>query len=244
MGAAENTTKDSRCERQGKKAEGNKEGGLGLRKTVSRVIFFYDTHLPQECSINMVISPAGNRKCWRLEVIFCTCCHKSGWAGWRSPVEWLGVLLRGSTGNGSQASLKSHFLLTKRVVLGWGWDGPSWRWSVNGKEGSRVQNIYMHILPIIDGRSGWKNLKFYISFLIFYCLLSRKLLWPKPNLTLLNSLASRCSRMSGGALISSASFCCQMNGWILFCHFKFPSEIAPLTPHSAQVAFRHHWRVL
>lgn len=63
MGAAENTTKDSRCERQGKKAEGNKEGGLGLRKTVSRVIFFYDTHLPQECSINMVISPAGNRKC-------------------------------------------------------------------------------------------------------------------------------------------------------------------------------------
>lgn len=43
MGAAENTTKDSRCERQGKKAEGNKEGGLGLRKRVSRVIFFFMT---------------------------------------------------------------------------------------------------------------------------------------------------------------------------------------------------------
>lgn len=102
-----------------------------------------------------------------------------------------------------------------------------------------AKHIHAHI-----ANHRWKNLKFYISFLIFYCLLSRKLLWPKPNLTLLNSLASRCSRMSGGALISSASFCCQMNGWILFCHFKFPSEIAPLTPHSAQVAFRHHWRVL
>lgn len=117
MGAAENTTKDSRCERQGKKAEGNKEGGARFEEDGIQSDFFYDTHLPQECSINMVISPAGNRKCWRLEVIFCTCCHESGWAGWRSPVEWLGVLLRGSRGNGSQASLKSHFLLTKRVEV-------------------------------------------------------------------------------------------------------------------------------
>lgn len=43
MGAAENTTKDSRCERQGKKAEGNKEGGARFEEDGIQSDFFFMT---------------------------------------------------------------------------------------------------------------------------------------------------------------------------------------------------------
>ena len=129
MGAVKkkNTRRDSRCVRAGKKKYIRKGGvwaaegcGWGFLERCNPGCLFYDTRAPGvECGINMVISPKA--------IVLKSGGHllyMQPWA-WVSRLEiplwkWLGGWLSGGKANGSQASLKSHFQLTKRIVLGGG----------------------------------------------------------------------------------------------------------------------------
>ena len=94
--------------------------GWGFLERCNPGCLFYDTRAPGvECGINMVISPKA--------IVLKSGGHllyMQPWA-WVSRLEiplwkWLGGWLSGGKANGSQASLKSHFQLTKRIVLGGG----------------------------------------------------------------------------------------------------------------------------
>ena len=125
--------KDSRCERAGGGKKGKevcvgssekRDKGVGFEKDAIQAFFFYDTHLPQEweCSINMVISPQAIAS---VEEGRSSILYMQPWT-WMSrleiPVEWLRGWLRGSSGNGSQASLKVTFPVDKENGPGWGED--------------------------------------------------------------------------------------------------------------------------
>lgn len=103
-----------------RRSVGSRGMWVGVLERCNPGCLFYDTRaLGVECGINMVISPQA--------VVLKSGGHllyMQPWA-WVSRLEiplwkWLGGWLSGGKANGSQASLKSHFQLTKRIVLGGG----------------------------------------------------------------------------------------------------------------------------
>lgn len=175
------TRKHGRCDRAGKKQEneewmtvGSSERGLkvGFGVDAIQASFFFMTP-GVECRINMVISPPDDSKCRGVEVIHCICRSQPGWAGWRSSVGWLGGCLRGSKGNGSQASLELHLQLTKI----WSWVG-GWVRGGNGllmgRKTRECRHLHPHTHILLSINNAWSfkpskhlwHLKFHDSWIL------------------------------------------------------------------------------